>query len=376
MPAVFVVGCSEFLAEQAILFACPPHHAYVSPVAPMATRMTLAKLKLVDASHPRAQRVALLSQPRRLDVAHAEIPEPGHGEIRVKVKWVGVCGSDVEAYRGTRHPEFLSTPARLGHEVAGVIDKLGPDVMGVCEGDHVTCRYVWGAFAEYIVCKPFNVHVLPESFPLVEASLIEILPGVIHAAELAALNPAKTVLIMGQGVSGLILTQVVKLFSPKLLAVTDLKERNLRLAERYGATRTYRIPSPEAPTMELVAADFPDGFDVVIPCLLEGDGVADAIDCAGFAGRIVLYGCIGVCKKPIDFFKVHRKRLDIFSTEPKRDIDMRRFFHEGMRMVVDGLVNTSEIVTHKIPLSRIQEAFKLRDDPASGAIHVLIDCEA
>lgn len=157
--------------------------------------------------------------------------------------------------------------------------------------------------------------------------------------------------------------------------VTDLKERNLALARQYGASHAYRIPTRETATMTAVGRDFPEGFDVVIPCLLEGDGVPDAIECAAFAGRIVLYGCIGICRRPVDFFQVHRKRLDIYSTEPKRDIDMRRYFDEGVRMAFEGLVNTREIVTHEIPLSRIQEAFALRDDPFSEAIHVLVDCE-
>ena len=181
---------------------------------------------------------------------------------------------------------------------------------------------------------------------------------------------------MGQGVSGLILTQVVRLHSPKALVTTDLNDRNLALSHKYGATHTYRIPVPETPTREVLGDAFADGFDVVIPCLLEGDGMVDAIDCAAFAGRIVMYGCIGICNTPFDFLKVHRKRLDIFSTEPKRDIDMRRYYDEGMGLVADGLVNTSEIVTHKIPLSRINEAFALRDDARNDAVHVLVDCEA
>ncbi|MGH9354108.1 MAG: zinc-dependent alcohol dehydrogenase [Terriglobia bacterium] len=342
----------------------------------MTTRMTQAKMKLVNKDHPGAQRVAILEGAKLLSLAYAEIPEPGHGEIRVKVKWVGVCGSDVEAYRGTRQSEFLSTPTRLGHEVAGIIDKLGPHVVGLKMGDPVACRYVWGAFAEYIVCRPFNVKVLPKELPLADASLTEVLPGVLHAAELGAIDQRKNVLITGQGVSGLMLTQVIKLFSPKSLTVTDLKEPNLALAKKYGATHTYQIPSSRMPTMSVVGADFPGGFDVVIPCLLEGDGVVDAIECAAFAGRIILYGCIGVCNKPVDFFKVHRKRLDIYSTEPKRDIDMRRLFQQGVEMVLEGLVNTAEMVTHCIPLSRIQDAFALRDDPESSAIHVLVDCES
>ena len=127
--------------------------------------------------------------------------------------------------------------------------------------------------------------------------------------------------------------------------------------------------------MDIVGKDFPDGFDIVVPCLLEGDGMVDAIDCAAMCGKIVMYGCIGVCNKPIDFFKVHRKRLEIYATEPRRDIDNRRFFEEGIQMVLDGLVNTSEMITHTFPLDDILKAFELRNDKSSGAIHVLIDCE-
>ena len=342
----------------------------------MTTRMAQAPLDLVDAGHANTQRVAILDGPRRLSLAHAKIPEPGDGEVRIKIKWVGVCGSDVETYRGTRRPEFVSFPVRLGHEVAGIIDKLGPHVEGLQVGDQVTCRYVWGAFAEYIVCRPFNVKVMPPGFPLMDVSLIEIMPGVLHAVEIAQINHKTSVLIMGQGVSGLILTQVARLHSPKALVVTDLNEHNLQLARKYGATHTYRVPSPDTPTAEVVKRDFPDGFDLVIPCLLEGDGMIDAIDCAALAGKVVMYGCIGVCNRPIDFLKVHRKRIDIYSTEPKRDIDMRRFYDEGVQLVLSGLVNTSEIVTHRIPLSRIEEAFALRDDHNNNAIHVLVDCEA
>jgi threonine dehydrogenase-like Zn-dependent dehydrogenase len=342
----------------------------------MTSRMTQAALRLVDAGHPNSQRVAILDEPRRLSLAYAEIPKPGDGEVRVKVKWVGVCGSDVESYRGTRRPEFVTFPARLGHEVAGVIDQLGPNVEGLRVGDQVTCRYVWGAFAEYIVCRPFNVKVVPPSFPLIDTSLIEILPGVLHAVEIGKIDQRTSVLIMGQGVSGLVLTQVVRLHSPKALVVTDLNQRNLCLAKKYGATHTYQVPAAHLPTREVLGADFPEGFDVVFPCLLEGDGMVDAIDCAAFTGKVVMYGCIGVCNSPIDFLKVHRKRIDIYSTEPKRDIDMRRFYAEGTQLVLDGLVNTSEIVTHRIPLSRIEEAFALRDDCRSDAIHVLVDCEA
>ena len=341
----------------------------------MATKMAMADLQLVDYQDETTQRVAVLDAPFKMSVQNAKIPLPQDNEIRVKIKWVGICGSDLEAYRGTRAPEFVSIPARLGHEVSGIVDMVGEKVVGIKIGDKVTCRYVWGAYAEYIVCKPFNVKVLPPDFPMLEISPIEVLPGIIHAAELGKIDQTKNVLIMGQGVSGLIMTQVVSQFSPKNLVCTDLDPKKLELAKKYGATHTYLLPDKDARTMDYCEKDFPDGFDVVIPCLLEGEGVLDAMDAAAMCARIVMYGCIGVCNKPIDFFKAHRKRLEFYLTEPRRDIDMRRFFQEGIQMVMDGMVNTSEMITDYYDLEHIDEAFKLRNDCPKGHIHVVIDCE-
>jgi L-iditol 2-dehydrogenase len=341
----------------------------------MVRKMAVPPLEWVDRDGPGTQMCAVMEDVGRIGIRRAIIPEPAEGEVRVKVKWIGICGSDVEVFQGHRQPEFITFPARLGHEVAGVIDKVGRNVIGLKPGDHVALRYVWGAFAEYVCCSPFSVKVLPKDLPLIEGSLIEVLPGVLHAAELADISPAKNVLILGQGVSGLIMTQVISLFSPRRLAVTDLFPEKLALARKYGATDTYRIPHRDARTMDVAGADFPDGFDVVIPCLLSGDGMVDAIDAAAQNGRIVMYGCIGTCSKPIDFFKVHKKRLDIYSTEPKRDIDNRRFFEEGLRLVTDGLVNTREMITHVIPLREIDKAFRLRSEPSGRTIHVMVDCD-
>jgi len=332
-------------------------------------------MELVDYDGPDTQLCAVMEGVGEITVKRAAIPEPLEGEVRVKIKWVGICGSDVEVFRGAREPEFLSYPTRLGHEVAGVIDKIGKNVIGLKVGDHVALRYVWGAFAEYVCCNPFSVKVLPKDLPLIEGSLIEVLPGIIHAAEIAEISPHKDVLITGQGVSGLVMTQVVSLFSPRNLVVTDLFDEKLELARKYGATHTYKLPDEHARTMDAVRHDFPNGFDVVIPCLLEGEGMVDAIDAAAQNGRIVMYGCIGTCHKPVDFFKVHKKRLDIFSTEPKRDIDNRRYFEEGLKLVLDGLINTEEMITNIVPLAEVDQAFKLRNEHAGETIHVMVDCE-
>ena len=342
----------------------------------MLTKMKFAEFEYTtDFSQQGIQRVAILEQPYKMKIVATKIPEPADNELRIKIKYVGICGSDLEAFRGNRKPEFISFPARLGHEVAGVIDKIGKNIKTLKIGQKVTCRYVWGAYAEYIVCRPINVQVLPDDFDMKDMSLIEILPGVIHAAELSQCDSGRTVLITGQGVSGLIMTQVMALYSPKELVVTDIKDRNLELAKKYGATKTYKIPEPSMPTIDVLKDDYPNGFDIVIPCLLEGGSVVDAIQCTRISGKVILYGGIGICKEELDFFKVHRARIEILSTEPKRDIDMYRFFKEGISLITDGLVNTGEYIDKIYPLSQIQEAFNVRNDKSNNYIHILVDVE-
>ena len=262
----------------------------------------------------------VLTNYRNLELQDVPRPEPGPDEVLIRVQACGICGSDVHGYDGSTGRRI--PPLVMGHEAAGIIADLGSAVSGFRLGQRVTfdstlscgqcffckrgqinlcdARQVLGvscgdyrragAFAEFITCEPFNVKVLPPTFPKLEISLIEILPGVIHAAELAAITTHTDVLITGQGVSGLVITQVCRMFSPKSLVVTDLKDRNLELAKKYGATHVYKIPDEHASTPEFTMKDFPDGFEVVIPCLLDGDKMQDALDLLALGGRIVMYG--------------------------------------------------------------------------------------
>lgn len=342
----------------------------------MVRKMVVPDMEWVSSPSEDTQKVAVMEEIGKVDIKYAKIPHVKRDEIRVDVKWVGICGSDLEVYRGARTPEFLTYPTRLGHEVAGIIDEVGQNVVGLKKGEHVALRYVWGAFAEYITCDPFSAVVIPDSMDLMHGSLIEITPTILTGMERAEINQAKNVLIMGQGVSGFQLTQFAHLYSPKNLVVTDLFDEKLARAKNFGgATHTYKIPTPDTPTMEVIGKDFPDGFDVVIPALLEGDSMIDALDACAQNARLIMYGGIGKTSKTMDFFKMHRRRVDIYSTEPKRDIDNHRLFREGRDMVVNGLINTEVSVTNIFPLSQIDKAFTLRNQTRGDVTHILIDCD-
>lgn len=342
----------------------------------MVRKMVVPDMKWVDEKSEDTQQVAVMENIGKIDIKYAEIPHADDYQVRVDVKWVGICGSDLEVYRGVRSPEFLTYPTRLGHEVAGIIDEVGKHVVGLKVGDKVALRYVWGAFAEYVTVDPFSAVKLPDEFNLMHGSLVEITPTILTGLERGEISQAKNVLITGQGVSGLQLTQFAKLYSPKNLVVTDLFDEKLEIAKEFGATRTYKIPTKDTPTMDIVGKDFPEGFDVVIPALLEGDAVIDALDATAQNGRIVMYGGIGKTTKPMDFFKMHRRRVDIYTTEPKRDVDNHRLFREGRDMVVNGLINTERTVTNIFPLSQIDKAFALRNQTRGDVIHIMIDSDS
>lgn len=341
----------------------------------MVRKMIVPEMEWKNEEGENTQKVAVLEETGKIGIKYAKIPNAKPNEIRVDVKWVGICGSDLEVYRGARTPEFLTYPMRLGHEVSGIVDEVGENVVGIKSGDKVALRYVWGAFAEYITCDPFSAVVLPEDFPLKHGSLIEVSPTIITGLERGEINQAKNVLIMGQGVSGLQITQFAKLYSPKNLVVTDLFDEKLKIAKDFGATCTYKIPNEDTPTMDILSKDFPDGFDVVIPALLEGDSISDALECCAQNGKLIMYGGIGKTSKTVDFFKMHKKRIDILTTEPKRDVDNHKLFREGRDMVVNGLINTERTVTHTFPLSKVDEAFAMRDKTSGEVIHVMIDCD-
>ena len=151
--------------------------------------MTSPKLELVAKGTPNSQRVAILARFGEMELAYAAIPEPGPTQVRVKITYVGICGSDLEAYRGSRAPEFMTTPARLGHEVAGVLDKVGSKVVGLRVGDQVTVRH-GGARAR--ACTPnarrrsASPPHPPPPFPTSAATCGAPLPSTLRATRLTA----------------------------------------------------------------------------------------------------------------------------------------------------------------------------------------------
>lgn len=242
------------------------------------------------------------------------LPEPGAGEVRVRVEACGVCGSDLFLQKGG----FGSAPLPIvpGHEAAGVVDALGPGVEGVRPGDQVALYYIttppgdpWtahgrpnvspevrrmgvdvdGAFAEYVV-RPVEALVAPPRpvDPAVLAVLTDAVATPLHALKrVARLAPGETLAVLGIGGLGSSAVQLGKAFGARVIAVTRSQSK-LRLAEQLGADEVVAADDDAVGTVRALAGGH--GADVVLQCV--GSAVVDeqAIAIGGPAARVVLIG--------------------------------------------------------------------------------------
>ena len=305
---------------------------------------------------------------KRKDVKEAVdllVPEPGPFEVRVRIAYVGLCGSDVEAYLGHRSPEFLTDPPILGHEASGVIDEVGERVTGLNVGDSVVVA-TWGCFTEFVICAPEKLLKLPPEIPLIDGCLIEALPGIIKAATRSGISSSHDVAVIGQGLSGLQLTRLVALHGCRRLVAVDLFDEKLELAREFGATHTVNARRDDV--RERVVELTGGGADVTIMATLDGNDVPPAVEWTRRGGKIVLYGSIGPCDG-IDFFRVHARAVSIVkeTAEPNGLLEHRRLWREAMQLVADGLLDVERLRTHVFPLEELPAAMELRATPRPEA---------
>ncbi len=307
------------------------------------------------------------------------IPEPGPGEVRVRVEACGVCGSDVFLQKGG-FGDAVRLPVVPGHEAAGVVDALGDGVDDVELGDQVALYYIttppddrWaargrpnispyvrrmgvdldGAFAEYVL-RPAASLVRP-SAPVpapVLAVLTDAVATPLHGLKrVAMLQPGETLVVLGVGGLGSNAVQLGKAFGARVIAVTR-SDAKLRLARELGADETVAAGQgdPVAAVKELTGGHGPD---VVIQCVGSAAVDEQAIAMGGPGGRVVLIG------SSLDHFRA--RAVDIFWRELSV-LGSRGFVPDDIRDAIDLYLDGTLAVDHLVetvrPLSEANEALE------------------
>jgi L-iditol 2-dehydrogenase len=261
----------------------------------------------------------LLKEYRRLEVVEFPRPEIQPNEVLVRVAACGICGSDVHGYDGSTGRRV--PPLVMGHEAAGIIEHVGGEVSGFQVGDRVTfdstvycgqCDYCksgrmnlcdnrqvlgvscgdyrrHGAFAEFVAVPAHILYRLPDALPLEHAALIEAVSVAVHAVKRSPPKPDDDVVVVGSGMIGLLVIQVLRHAGCRRLVAVDVDDDRLALAKRLGATDVLNAKNEDAAariiklTSERGAAASWEAVGTTIT-------VKTAIDCVRKGGAVTLVG--------------------------------------------------------------------------------------
>ena len=259
-------------------------------------------------------RALVYDGPERLRLEERPDPLPSPGEVVVDVHASGICGSDVHGYLGTtgrRRPGVV-----MGHEAAGVVSSVGPDVTTLVPGDHVALRsilpcgacdqcrrarpnvcvnrrglgmHIDGAYADAVVLPQDALLRVPADLGFEEAALIEPLAVAMHAVAITPLAPLDSVAIVGAGPIGLLTLLAVRLLGVQQIYITDRSSHRLRVARMLGATGTFDVTHADA-VDEILAATGGRGADVVFEAVGSSPTVDQSVRVARLGGQVTWIG--------------------------------------------------------------------------------------
>jgi L-idonate 5-dehydrogenase len=312
-------------------------------------------------------------------------PEPGPGQVLIRMKTGGICGSDLHYFNhGGFGPITLKQPMVLGHEVAGVIETLGEGVdmltigqlvavspsrpCGTCEycregrpnhclnmrfyGSAMPFPHIQGAFQEWLVADVAQCAVA-DGLTSAEAAMAEPLSVVLHAAKQAGDLLGKKVLVTGCGPIGLLAVLVARAAGAAQIVATDITDFTLDKARELGADITHNV-ADQANALEVYGAQ-KGHFDVLFECSGVGPVVVSTVPCIRPGGTMVQLGLGGDMTLPIQAMTA--KELTF-----KGSFRFHAEFFSAVELMRSDRLNVMPLITHTLPLADTVKAFELASD--------------
>ena len=336
---------------------------------------------------------AILQEPRRFALVDRPIPSAGTGDVVVRIAATAICHTDLAMFLG--HHPGLHYPIVLGHEATGTITSLGADVQGLQEGQNVIvnpvvscgrcdccrrgdenlCRNAGligrefeGSFNQFICVPARNLHALPPHMPLAEATLIETLATVRHAQLRARITGADTVVVLGQGTTGLLHTRLAVLAGAKQVVAVSRTPWKLDLAARMGAQAVVRA-SAETAVDEVRQLTGSGGADVILDTVGGTQILRAGIDMLRPGGRFVSFSLSHEEFGGLSAFLLYIKEISIIGARALNGVDMA----PSIELVASGHIDASPFITARYPLERVAAAFDVYERNPSQILRVVID---
>ncbi|MFU1795245.1 zinc-dependent alcohol dehydrogenase family protein [Paenibacillus azoreducens] len=333
-------------------------------------------------------KAAVLQEQEQMACTEHPNPQPGTGEVVIRVRSCGICGTDQHIYHGHPGSAEVHTPIVLGHELAGVVVAVSDDVDTLAAGDRVTvdpniycgsCEYCRsgklhlcdrlqaigvtrdGGMAELCAVPAANCYRIPDRMSFEEAALIEPLGCVLHGFRKLAIGPRDHILIIGGGFIGQLFLQLVRASGASRITVSEpaaFKHDKLR---ELGADEVLSPLDPDA------AGKFASGADIVIECVGRKDSVEMAVGAARKGGQVLLFGVASPDTE------IHIRPYDVFAKELRiMGSFINPFTHlEAIALVSQGRISLEPLISHRFTLEELPQA--MRDYPNLGVSKGIIN---
>lgn len=340
----------------------------------------------------------------REDIRYEEIkkPQPGKGQVLIKVKYTGICGSDVPRVNGDACHFF---PNVLGHEFSGTVAEIGEGVTALKKGDRVAgvplvpcmecedcrrgdyslCKHYsfigsreFGSFAEYVVVPEKNAVPFEDSVSFEQGAFFEPATVALHGLKRVPYEGGKTVAVLGGGTIGMFVMQWAKIFGAAKTVVFDIADERLALGKRLGATAG--INTKEADFMEkALALTKGRGFDYVFETAGNTVTMKMAFELAANKAHLCF---VGTPTKELSFTvreweNMNRKEFTLTGSWmsysapfPGKEWELAAHYFKTGELKFD-----ESFIFRKFPLSRIGEAFELYKTPGTVKGKILVDSE-
>ncbi len=313
-------------------------------------------------------RYSQLIAPRTSEVVEAATPEPGPGEVLVRVQASGVCASELHPWADGR-PGY---PHRFGHEPMGMVTGVGSGVTRFREGDRVTGLFK-GAYADCCLATEDILLPVPANVGD-EAALGEPLACLVNAQRRTPVQLADRVAVLGLGYMGLGMLRLLKLRGPSRIVAIDVREDAREAATRLGADEAY---DPSEVPADYVLTSFVDwqsgrGFDVVV----EGSGTQAGLTLAG--QMVCAHGVLSILgyhqggPRQVDVGMWNWKAIDVVNAHVRRRADLMESMRIGLELTAKGLIDLGVLVTHRYELEEVDRAYTDLLEKPQGFIKAVV----
>lgn len=293
------------------------------------------------------------------DLRVEEVPEPApsEGQVKIRVKYCGICGSDLHEYQ---HGLFPESP--FGHEACGTITEVGEGVTDFRVGDEVLA-FQKEAYAQFLICPQERLIQKPRSMSWERAAVVEPLSGAAYAIERGGVRPEDTVLITGAGPVGLMALLGLKAMGVKRIYQTDISPKRREKARELGATLVLD-PSAERIPVKIKELTAGKGVDKAIEAVGLEASLKDCLASVRFQGTVIVQG-IFTERVPVHMLGFVTRETTMVGTNSINP-------SLALSWIAQGGIEPERIITRILPLEKITEGFEALTRKEKEEIKVLI----